>query len=105
MLKIAKNAEFTHKVKVRVPVDGGFADQEFTARFRVVPWSQLASVEADPAAQLRLIWVGWDGILGENDQPLPYSDAAREDLIDLMFVRAPVLRAYVDAVAPAKRGN
>lgn len=105
MLKIAQNPEFTHTVKVRVPVDGGFSDHEFNARFRVVPWSQLAAVENDAAAQLRLIWVGWDGIVGDDGTPVPYSTAMRDQLIDLMFVRTPLLRAYVDAVTGAKRGN
>lgn len=105
MFKIASNPEFSHLVKVRVPVDGGFADHEFTARFRVIPWSRLVAVENDPAEQLRLIWVGWEGIVGDDGTPVPYSSAMRDQLIDLMFVRAPVLRAYVDAVAGAKRGN
>lgn len=105
MFKIARNAEFSHKVKIRMPVDGGYADHEFNARFRVVPWADLSAVEADPEEQLRRIWVGWDGIVGEDDQPLAFSDGARDMLIGLMFVRLPVLRAYVEAVAGAKRGN
>lgn len=105
MLKIAANPEFTHTVTVRVPVDGGHAEQTFKARFRVVPWSELATVESDPAEQARRILVGWEGIVDDEERPIPYSDAMRDQLLDMMFVRVPVLRAYVDAVAGAKRGN
>lgn len=105
MLKIAANPEFTHAVTVRVPVDGGHAEQTFKARFRVVPWSELATVENDPAEQARRILVGWEGIVDDEERQIPYSDAMRDQLLDMMFVRVPLLRAYVDAVAGAKRGN
>ncbi|WP_370269242.1 hypothetical protein [Nioella sp.] len=105
MFKIAPNPEFTHDVTVRVPVDGGFADQTFKGRFRVVPWDELQVEDRDPDAQTRMVWIGWDGILGEDDRPLPYSDAQRDALIRMPFVRTAVLRTYVDAVSGAKRGN
>ena len=101
MFKIARNPEFTRKVAIQMPVDGGFVAQEFTARFRHVPWSELATLERDPPEQLRRFWIGWEGIADEDGAPLPYSDAAREMLIEMMFVRVPVLKAYVDAVTVA----
>ncbi|MEZ5752859.1 MAG: hypothetical protein R3D60_13145 [Paracoccaceae bacterium] len=105
MLKLSRNPEFSHKVKIRVPVDGGYADHEITARFRVVPWSELGSIEANPAEQLRRIWVGWDGIVDDDNAAIPFSDEARDRMIDMMFIRVPLLRAYVEAVGGAKRGN
>ncbi|MCW1934121.1 phage tail assembly chaperone [Pararhodobacter zhoushanensis] len=105
MLKIARNPEFTHDVTVRVPVDGGFADQKFKARFRVIPWAELNVFERDADEQTRMVWVGWDGIVDDADVPIPFSDSMRDTLISLPFVRMAVLNAYVDAVAGAKRGN
>lgn len=105
MFKIAADPSFAHKVKVRVPVDGGFADQEFTARFRVVPWDDVKALDHDPAAQLRLIWIGAEGIADDAGAPLPWSDALRDQLIGILFVRLAVLRTYVDAVTGAVRGN
>lgn len=105
MFKIDPNPEFSHKVKVRVPVDGGFADQEFTARFRVLPWSEVQATDGDPAGQLRRIWVGWEGIVDDAGEPVPFSDAARDQMIDLLYVRVAVLETYSVAVAGAKRGN
>ena len=105
MLKIARNPEFTHEVHVRVPVDGGYSDQKFKARFRVVPWKDLVAIENDPEEQARRVLIGWEGIVDEDDTPVPYSDAMRDQLLDMMFMRVPILRAYVEAVAGAKRGN
>lgn len=105
MFKIDPTPEFSHKVKVRVPVDGGFADQEFTARFRVMPWSEVNATDADPAGQLRRIWIGWDGIVDDAGEAVPFSDAARDQLIDLLYVRTAVLETYASAMTGAKRGN
>jgi len=105
MLKISRNPEFTHEVTVRVPVDGGFSDQKFRARFRMVPWGELCAIENDPEAQARMVLVGWEGIVDDDDTPIPYSDAARDQLLGMLFMRVPILRTYVDAVAGAKRGN
>lgn len=105
MLKIAQNPEFSHKVTVRIPVDGGHVEQSFTARFRHVPWKELEAVYQDIDAQARLVWIGWEGIVDDDDNPIPFSDAARDRLIEMRFIVLPVLRAYVDAVTGAKRGN
>ena len=105
MLKIARNPEFTHEVTVRVPVDGGFADQKFKARYRMVPWNDLGAIENDPESQARMVLIGWEGIVDDEEQPIPYSDAMRDQLLGMLFMRVAILRVYVDAVAGAKRGN
>ncbi len=96
MFKIAADPSFAHKVKVRVPVD---------ARFRVVPWDDVKALDHDVPAQLRLIWIGAEGIADDAGTPLPWSDALRDQLIGILFVRLAVLRTYVDAVTGAVRGN
>ena len=105
MLKIARNPEFTHEVSVRVPVDGGFAEEKFRARFRMVPWNELCAVENDPEAQAQMVLIGWEGIVDDDDNPIPYSDAMRDQLLGMLFMRVAILRTYIDAVSGAKRGN
>lgn len=105
MLQITQNPEFEHEVTTRVPVDGGFKDEKFKARFRVVDWDELTEVEHDPAEQLRRIWIGWSGIVDDDKQPIPFSEAMRDQLIGLMFIRMPTLRTYIEAITGAKRGN
>lgn len=88
-----------------MPVDGGYIDQEFTARFRVVPWDLVKALDSDVPEQLRLFWIGAEGIVDDAGTPLPWSDALRDQLIGIFFVRMAVLRAYVDAVTGVIRGN
>jgi len=105
MFKIVQNPTFKHPVKIRVPVDGGFANQEFTATFRVEPWDEVKALDSDPAGQLRRVFVGWEGITDDGDKPIPYSDAVRDQLIGLLYVRVALLRTYVEAITGAARGN
>ncbi|PTX37164.1 hypothetical protein C8N34_1539, partial [Gemmobacter caeni] len=37
MFKLLQKPEFSHTVKLSVPVDGGHDTQTFTARFRALP--------------------------------------------------------------------
>ena len=105
MLKITQTPEFTHRVKVRIPVDGGFSEQEFDARFRVVPWDELKALDDDPAEQARRIWVGWKGIVDDEGNELPFSDGLRDQLLGMLFLRIALLRTYMEAIAGVKRGN
>ncbi|MDO5704036.1 MAG: hypothetical protein Q4G49_03055 [Paracoccus sp. (in: a-proteobacteria)] len=88
-----------------MPVDGGFTDQELTARFRVLPWSETRDTDGDPAEQLRRIWIGWEGVVDPEGNAVPFSNAARDQLIDLLYVRVAVLEAYSKAITGAKQGN
>lgn len=103
MLTITDTLDFTHKVQVRVPVDGGHASQEFSARFRACDIDELRDLA--PEDQLRRVWIGWDGVVTPEGQPVPFSDAARDHLIGMLFVRTAVLRTYAEAIAGAARGN
>lgn len=105
MFKLIKNPEFSHEVRVSVPVDGGYLEQKFTCRFAVVDWEELRQLENDPAAQVRKVWIGWEGLVDDEDRPIPFSDPMRDTLIGMLFVRAAVLQAYVTAVTGARRGN
>jgi len=37
MFTLVENPEFTHNVTVSMPVDGGFTEHTFTARFKLLP--------------------------------------------------------------------
>lgn len=105
MFKIQQNPEFSHKVKVRVPVDGGFADQELTVRYAVRNWDDVVALDHDPAEQVRFVMIGWEGVVDEAGNEVPYSDEAREMLISQVYARVAIVRAYIDALVPARRGN
>lgn len=103
MLKVTDTLEFTHPVKVQVPVDGGHITQEFEARFRAVDDDDLAGLS--PKEQLRRVWIGWGKVVDDAKEPVPFSEEMREQLIGRTFIRFAVLRAYAEAVTGGKRGN
>lgn len=100
---------FTHEITARVPVDGGFDDQKFKVTYRVLPDATIAEFKMteDGSAMsfLKAAVVKFDDVADKNDQPIPYSDRARDQLIGLPFVRNPMIAGYFAAVYPARLGN
>ncbi|NEX47600.1 hypothetical protein [Pseudotabrizicola algicola] len=109
MLKIVKNPEFTAPVKVQVPAEGGYADMNFTARFKALTVSESEAFDMMSIRGtddwLRTILIGWDGVVGEDDQPLSFNNAVRDQLLDVPFIRMAIIQAYNAAMMGAKRGN
>lgn len=107
MFKVLSEPTFTHAVKVSVPVDGGHQEQSFKATFRVLPLDELRADESEDSqkAMLQRTIVGLDELVDEADQPLTYSDALRDQLIAVPYVRIALARTYVSAVTKARQGN
>jgi len=109
MFKIVENPEFTHKVRIMVPTDGGHAEQSFRARFRVVPTdeSEAGQLDTDEGlnAFLRAAWVGAEELVGDDGSPLPWSDGLRDTLLGLPYVRLALLSTYMSAITRAVSGN
>lgn len=98
--------EFDWPVRVQVPADGKFVEQEFTARFLLIPEDELmassdaqtreAALEEDVARAGRIL-LGWSGIVTEDGTPLAVSDANRRLLLRQRPIRTAVIKAYMDA--------
>lgn len=109
MFKITKNPEFSHPVRVKVPTDTGFADHTFTARFRALTITESEKHDTMSTtgtnAFLAEVLVGWEGVTDDEGQPVAFSNAARQALIDIPFARVALLDTYNLAMIGAKRGN
>ena len=109
MFKIADNPTFTHTVEIDVPADGGSERQSLKATFRVLPASELAEFNTarNDGQQdfLRAVIVKIDDLVGEDDRPLPYNDRLRDHLLDLFYVRIPLMNAYTQAMVMGRVGN
>jgi hypothetical protein len=108
MFTIQDDPQFTHTVKVQVPVDGGFKAQEFKATFRVVPPEEtdrhdLHTTEGSTAF-LRRVIVSLDDI-GADGQILPYSDELRDRVLARPYARTALATTYFKAIAGARAGN
>lgn len=109
MFKLVTNPEFSHTVKVRVPVDSGYDDLTFTARFRALSISEAERhntlTSEGTNAYLREILVGWEGVVDDVGEAVSFNAASRERMIDVPFVRMALLDTYHTALLGAKRGN
>lgn len=108
MFKVSPNPTFTHQVKVSVPIDGGYREQTFKATFRVIAADddeRDLNTAQGSTSFLKDAVVGMDDIVGEDDQPLSYSDELRDQLLRLPFVRAALARTYFQAVSKVAAGN
>ncbi|WP_242095499.1 hypothetical protein [Sphingomonas sp. CROZ-RG-20F-R02-07] len=112
MFKLETAPRFTHGVTVQVPVDGGFEGQTFKATYQTLGIAELAQYDFNDDAQgatstafLRKVLVGFEDVQGDDGQVMPYSDRARDALIDMPFVRVPLTQTYFAAVSKAQLGN
>lgn len=107
MFKISTEATFTHEVTVCTPIDGGFREDKFKAKYRVVDIEELDQVNdlAGQQAILKRIVCGLEDVTGDDDKPLPYSDELRDKLIAVPFVRAAMFQTYLAAITKTRVGN
>lgn len=92
-------------VTVKVPGNGeSFVEQKFTARFRVMDSDTAAAfhtrMEESERPEtdrdlLREVFVAIvDGVVDDDGNPVPDSEAAREQMMRVPFVRIALLEAY-----------
>ena len=102
MFKLQKKDTIQWPVLVSIPQDGGrTVKAEFTATFKVLSKDrirELVLADLDDAEQADLAaesLVGWDErLVDANDQPLPYGEEAKRDLLQITYVRAAVVQAF-----------
>jgi hypothetical protein len=101
-----KAKSYRWPVKVKTPGDGGVQLEEtFDAEFRRVTRPELQKLSEDDDVMVRSILVGWSGILGDDGEELPFSEAARDELmLHQSWIRA-VLEAFYMGVNGSRAGN
>lgn len=107
MFTVTQDPQFTHDVKVQVPVDGGHKEETFKCRFRVIPVEELddlLTVEGQKLALQRVI-VSMSDLVDDQKEEVTYSDELRDQLIGVPYVRAGLLQTYRAAVVKARPGN
>jgi len=107
MFTVTTDPQFTHDVKVQVPVDGGHKEQSFKTRFRVIPIEELedlATIEGQTLALKRVI-VSMDELEDDQKRTVSYSDEIRDQLIGVPYVRIALIRTYREGITKARPGN
>lgn len=116
---------FWWPVKVKVPSgsrSGHFETQQIDMQFKAVSRdearqiaSERDSLESDDErvdhedATLRRAIVGWkeETVTGEDGKPVPFSDEALDQALQMPWVRLAAYKAYADAISngEASKGN
>ena len=107
MFTVIKNPTFRTTATINVPTDDGIVAQTLSVRFRIGADDDDVG-EGVGVPFLRSVILSLDDMVGEDQVPLPYSEALRDQLLARPFVRTGLLRAYFDALSGAKaatRGN
>ncbi len=111
MFRIQLSPEFDWPVSVELPTDGQKERHHFDARFKRLTQTQLEALQQEPEmtdrAFVERVLVGWRGIVGHDEQEIPYSAAAQARLLDIPGVATAIARAYLDAIhgGGARRKN
>lgn len=110
MFVISKSDSYTWPVKINIPTDGGkFNPQTFDAKFKRLPQSRIDDItkpgEFDAVAVAREILLDWSGINDESGQAVPFSEAMRDQLLDIPRFAASILSAYIESLSGARRKN
>jgi hypothetical protein len=100
-------------VVVEFPVDGGKFDREtFDAEFKRLPQDRLREIgeqiEGGSISDLQLldqVLVGWAGIFDESGDEVPFSEDARQRILNVALVASAVVAAWLDSLAKGKRKN
>lgn len=112
MFKLVQPTSYTWPVTVELPTDGGRVEKAtFDAEFKRLTQSRLEEIRAQIERNeirdidlVREVLIGWSGVTdGEN--PIPYSESARDQLLDIPMVAASIVISLFQSISGAKRKN
>jgi len=107
-----------------MPADGGKREkQSFEAEFKRLPQSRIADIQVQAQKLVKAaengeqldgisdvsvadeVLVGWSGILDEDGEEVPYSDANKAMLLEVPLMAASLVQAYFASLTDEKRKN
>jgi hypothetical protein len=115
MLKLKQKSDYTYTwpVKIPFPADNGtISHAEFSVTFRYRDAAQLQRLrdrlidtETDALAAFTEVISDWSGVIGDDDQPVPYSRDALQALLQLPSAPFALMEAYSASLRGVKAKN
>ena len=111
---ISKPATFFWPVKVELAVDNGkYEKQSFDAEFKRLPQSKIEEIVGKIRSEeitsdvllARDLIVGWRGVLDDQGNEVPFSEAMKDQLLDVPTVASSIVSAFFEATTKAKLKN
>lgn len=113
MFVLSQSNSYKWPVSVEFPVDGGkFEKQTFDAEFKRMSQTQIEGIRKQieegtttDRDLAREVLVGWSGITDGNGDEVPFSEAARGQLLDVPLVSAAIVMAFITSLSGRKQKN
>lgn len=114
MFTIKQSDTYSWPVEVRFPKDNGEVGKEtFTAIFKRISQSRIDDIKklaqtSDTMSDRDLaceVLAGWDNIIDEHGEKVPYSEGMRDELLDKPMVATAIVMAFTESLSGAKRKN
>lgn len=113
MFKLAQSPSYSWSVKIELPVDGGkFEKATFDAEFKRLSQTRInelrTEMEKPGYSEIDLVkevLLGWSGVVDADGNEVPYSEGARDQLLDIPTVAASIGIAFFESLAGARRKN
>jgi hypothetical protein len=118
---LSKSDTYDWPVRITLATDGGKRTVEtLDVNFRRLPQSRITElVKQARAAELgrdddvvmddreaaREIIAGWDGVVDDAGKPVPYSEAALAQLLEIPTVAGQIVTAWFESLKEGKRKN
>ena len=120
-LVLSKSDTYDWPVRITLATDGGKRTVEtLDVNFRRLPQSRITElVKQARAAELgrdddvvlddreaaREIIAGWDGVVDDAGKPVPYSEAALAQLLEIPTVAGQIVTVWFESLKEGKRKN
>ena len=113
MFVISQSSSYKWPVSVEFPVDGGKTEkQTFDGEFKRLSQSRIDEVRKAVTDDLiterefaKEVLVGWSGIVDSESGEVPFSERARDDLLNVPMVSNAVVMAVMNSLSGVKRKN
>ena len=106
MFKINTHPQFTSHVEVPL---GDDEPQVLTTRFQALPIEEAKVFDTrtpeGTTGLLKRVVIRFDDLVDDDGEPIAYTEALRDELLDLGWVRNALVRKYFLDLAGARLGN
>ena len=122
---LKQSTSYKWPVSVKLPADGGkFEKQTFDAEFKRLPQARINEIQTEVQARIKAaersespdggisdqsiadeLLVGWAGVVDADGDEVPFSEATKQQLLDIPTVAAAIIVAYFESLTGTKAKN
>jgi len=122
---LKQSTSYKWPVSVKLPADGGkFEKQTFDAEFKRLPQARINEIQTEVQVRIKAaernestdggisdqsiadeLLVGWAGVVDADGDEVRFSEATKQQLLDIPTVAAAIIVAYFESLTGTKAKN